>query len=65
MPETPEAAQSFLVKLVTNPVSTFLIRNISARLDPLLMKATNGKWTSMGPAGPTMVTLITKGRKTG
>ena len=41
--ELPEEAQTFLVKLVTNPISTFLIRNISARLDPLLMKATNGK----------------------
>ena len=63
--ELPPEARTRLVRLVTNPVSTFLIRNISARLDPLLMKATNGAWTSMGRAGPTMVTLITKGRKTG
>lgn len=63
--ELPEEARTFVVKLVTNPISTFLIRNISARLDPLLMTLTNGKWTSLGPSSATMATLITKGRKSG
>jgi deazaflavin-dependent oxidoreductase (nitroreductase family) len=65
VPEPPEAANSFLVKLVTNPVSTWLIRNFSAPLDPLVFRATNGKLTTMGPAGPTMITITMTGRKTG
>ena len=66
MSEVPEEVRSNrLVKLVTNPVSTFLIRNISARLDPVLWKATNGKWTTMGRGSDDMVTLIMKGAKTG
>jgi deazaflavin-dependent oxidoreductase (nitroreductase family) len=65
VPEIPEAAKSRLVKLVTNPISTWLIRSISAPLDPIVFRATNGKFTTMGPAGPTMITITMKGRKSG
>jgi len=65
MSETPEAASSFLVKLVTHPVSTWLIRNISAPLDPILFRATNGRLTTMGPGGLNMISITMTGRKTG
>ncbi len=58
-------ADSFLVKLVTNPVSTWLIRKIAAPLDPLIYRATNGRFFTMGPGNEAMVTIMMKGRKTG
>lgn len=63
--EVRDPGDSFVVKLVTNPVSTWLIRKISAPLDPIIFRATNGKWSTMGPSGDTMVTITMKGRKTG
>lgn len=62
---TRDPADSFVVKLVTNPVSTWLIRTISARLDPILYRATNGRLHTMGPGSDTMVTITTRGRRTG
>ena len=55
----------FVVKLVTNPVSTWLIRTICAPLDPILMRATNGRLTMMGPAGSTMISITMTGRRSG
>ena len=65
MSEPIDPADSFVVKLVTNPVSTWLIRNIAAPLDPILFKATNGKWFTMGKPDGGMVTITMRGRKTG
>jgi len=66
-PGKPEIdpADSFLVWLVTNRVTTWLIRKIAAPLDPLVYKATNGRFTTMGPGSETMVTITMTGRKTG
>lgn len=64
-PETKDPADSFLVWLVTNRVTTWLIRKIAAPLDPYLYKATNGRLTTMAPGSDTMVTITMKGRKTG
>lgn len=61
----PDPADSLLVKLVTNPVSTWLIRTISSPLDPVLMRLTNGRFATMGPVGDSMITLTMTGRRSG
>jgi len=56
---------SFLVWLVTNPVTTWWIRTFSARVDPWLYRRTNGKFHTMGTGSESMVTITMTGRKTG
>ncbi len=56
---------SFLVWLVTNPVTTWWIRTFSARIDPWLYRKTNGKFHTMGTGSESMVTITMTGRKTG
>lgn len=56
---------SFLVWLVTNPVTTWWIRTFSARVDPWLYRKTNGKFHTMGTGSDSMVTITMTGRKTG
>ena len=63
--EAADPTKSFAVRLVTNPVSTWLIRHIAAPLDPLIFKATNGRWFTMGKPSGGMVTITMTGRKTG
>ena len=58
-------SQDFTVWLVTNPVSTWLIRNIASPLDPIVFKATNGRFFTMGRASQGMATITMKGRRTG
>lgn len=60
-----DPAESFQVKLVTNPVSTWLIRTICAPLDPLIYRATNGRFSTMGPGGDVMLTITMIGRRSG
>lgn len=55
----------FIVWLSTSPVATWVIKNIASRIDPLIFKATNGRFTSMGPPFMPMLTLTAKGRKSG
>lgn len=54
-----------IVKVSTSPAFTWWIRNVAARLDPLLFKATNGRLTTFGPPTMPMVTLTTLGRRSG
>lgn len=56
---------SFLVWLVTNPVTTWWIRTFSARIDPWLYRKTNGKFHTMGTGSESMVTITMTGRKSG
>jgi len=58
-------SERFIVWLTTNPVSTWLIRNVASRLDPILFRASNGRLTSFGPPAMPMVTLTMRGRRTG
>ena len=58
-------SKDFTVWLVTNPVSTWLIRNIASPLDPIVFKATNGRFFTMGRASQGMATITMKGRRTG
>ena len=60
-----DPTDSFLVKLVTNPVTTWWIRTIASPLDPILMRLTNGRFATMGPVGDTMITLTITGRRSG
>jgi deazaflavin-dependent oxidoreductase (nitroreductase family) len=55
----------FIVWLSTNPVATWLIKRVASPLDPLIFKATNGRFTSMGPPAMPMLTLTAIGRKSG
>ena len=50
--------------MVTPPV-TWWIRRVASRLDPLLFRASGGRFTSMGPPTMPMVTITTTGAKTG
>ena len=65
MSETPDPTRSAAVRLVTNPVFTWLIRNVFSPLDPIVFKATNGRWTTMGRPSGGMVTITMRGRRTG
>ncbi|MAE93884.1 MAG: nitroreductase [Deltaproteobacteria bacterium] len=55
----------FLVWLTTNRATTWWIRHVASKLDPLLFKASNGRFFSMGPPAMPMVTLTTIGRRSG
>jgi len=55
----------FVVWLSTNPFATWMVKNISSRLDPVIFKATNGRFTSMGPPAMPMLTLTARGRRSG
>ena len=57
--------ESSIVWLSTNPVATWIIKHVASRLDPLIFKATNGRFTSMGPPAMPMLTLTTTGRRSG
>ena len=63
--ETKDPADSFFVKLVTNPVMTWWIRKVASPLDPIVMRATNGRFSTMGPNDPSMITVTMTGRKSG
>jgi deazaflavin-dependent oxidoreductase (nitroreductase family) len=55
----------FIVWLSTNPVATWLVRNVASRLDPLLFRASGGRLTSFGPPAMPMLTLTAIGRRSG
>lgn len=60
-----DPTDAFVVRLVTHPLTTWLIRKIAAPLDPYLYRATNGRLTTMAPGSDTMVTITMRGRKSG
>jgi len=55
----------FIIWLTTNAVTTWVIRNIASRIDPLIFKASNGRLTSMGPPSMPMLTMTAIGKRTG
>ena len=71
MPESEHRAaeahpkDSFLVRLVTHPVTTWWIRTFSARVDPWLYRVSNGRFHTMGTGSESMVTITMTGRKSG
>ncbi len=58
-------SERFIVWLSTNPVATWVIRNVASRLDPRIFKATHGRLTSMGPPAMPMLTMTAVGRRSG
>lgn len=58
-------SDSFVVWLSTNPVMTWVIKNVASRLDPVIFKATNGRFTSMGAPTMPMLTMTAIGRSSG
>jgi len=55
----------FIVWLSTSLVATWFIKHVASRLDPMIFKATNGRFTSMGPPAMPMLTLTAIGRRSG
>jgi deazaflavin-dependent oxidoreductase (nitroreductase family) len=55
----------FVVWLSTTPVASWLIKHFASRLDPLIFKATNGRFTSMGPPAMPMLAMTAIGRQSG
>ena len=55
--------ESTVVWLTTNRATTWLLRNVFSRIDPLIFKATNGRYFSMGAPTLPMLTLTTIGRR--
>ena len=55
----------WIVRLTTRPAFAWWVKHVASRLDPLVFKATNGRFTSMGPPVVPMLTLTTTGRRSG
>lgn len=53
------------VKISTSPAFTWWIKNVAAKLDPILFKMTGGRLSTFGPPVMPMVTLDTIGRRSG
>ena len=65
MSKEPKPVDERMVKVITSPFFTWGIKNVAARLDPIIYRLTNGKFTSFGPPNMPMVTITMKGRRTG
>ena len=55
----------FILRMTTSPVTTWIIRHVASHLDPILFRASNGRFTSMGVPSMPMLTLTARGRKSG
>lgn len=55
----------FVIWLTTNKAMTWVIRNVASHLDPLIFKATQGRFTSMGAPSMPMLTMTAIGRVSG
>ena len=58
-------SDDWMVRLTTNPVATWLIKHVFSPLDPLVFRASNGRFSAMGPPAMPMLTLTAKGRRSG
>ena len=55
----------FILWLSTNAVTTWVIKHVASRLDPLIFRASHGRFTTMGPPAMPMLTLTAIGRHSG
>ena len=55
----------FIIWISATPVASWLVKHFASRLDPLIFKATNGRFTSMGPPFMPMLTMTAIGRSSG
>jgi deazaflavin-dependent oxidoreductase (nitroreductase family) len=58
-------SNSLIVRLTTHPLTTWWIRNVASRIDPLIFRATGGRLFSMGVPSMPMLTLTAIGRHSG
>lgn len=54
-----------IIRLTTSKFVTWVIRHIASPLDPLIFRATNGRFTSMGVPSMPMLTMTATGRHSG
>jgi deazaflavin-dependent oxidoreductase (nitroreductase family) len=55
----------FVNWLSATPVGSWIVKHIASPLDPIIFKATNGRFTSTGVPTLPMLTLTATGRKSG
>jgi deazaflavin-dependent oxidoreductase (nitroreductase family) len=54
-----------IVRITTSPAVTWFIKHVASKVDPILFRATNGRFTTLGPPAMPMLTLTAKGRHSG
>ncbi len=57
--------EPLIVRITTSPIFTWFVKHVASPLDPLLFKASNGRFTIMGPPAMPMLTLTAIGRHSG
>ena len=55
----------FVVRLSTSRAATWWIKHVASRLDPVIFRASRGRFTSMGPPAMPMLALTAIGRRSG
>jgi deazaflavin-dependent oxidoreductase (nitroreductase family) len=55
----------FVLWATTHPLVSWVIRHVASRLDPILFRASNGRFFSMGVPSMPMLTLTAVGRSSG
>ena len=55
----------FVVRLSTSRAATWWIKHVASRLDPVIFRASGGRFTSMGPPAMPMLALTAIGRGSG
>ena len=55
----------FVVRLSTSRAATWWIKHVASRLDPVIFRASGGRFTSMGPPAMPMIALTAIGRRSG
>ena len=61
----PSRYDRFLVWFSATRLGTWVVKYYASRLDPMIFRATNGRFTSTGPPSMPMLTLTAKGRHSG
>jgi deazaflavin-dependent oxidoreductase (nitroreductase family) len=56
---------SILVRITTSKAFTWILAHVASRIDPVLFKTTNGRFTFFGPTAIPMMTITMLGRKSG
>jgi len=59
------ALEDPVVRWTTHPAMVWFIRNVVSHLDPLIFRASKGRWTFFGAPTMPMVTIDSVGRKSG
>ena len=55
----------FIVWMSTRPAFAWLVRHVLSPLDPIVFRATGGRFILLGPAAVPMVAITMEGRKSG